>query len=182
MIISPTSIADAHIIDIEPFFDERGFFARTWCQRELAEHGLCVEISQESISSNRKKGTLRGLHFQTPPHDEVKIVRCMRGAVFDVIVDLRPRSTTYLRWQGFELTGENHRALYVPNGCAHGFQTLTDETEVHYQISSFHAPEAAAGYRFDDPAFAIAWPLPAAVISERDLRWPSFVGLNARSN
>jgi dTDP-4-dehydrorhamnose 3,5-epimerase len=174
MIITSTSIADARIIEIEPFFDERGFFARTWCRRELAEQGLCVEIAQESISSNRKKGTLRGLHFQTPPHDEVKIVRCIRGAVFDVIVDLRPRSATYLRWQGFELTGENHRALYVPNGCAHGFQTLMDGTEVHYQISSFHAPEAAAGYRFDDPAFAIAWPLPVAVISERDLRWPSF--------
>jgi dTDP-4-dehydrorhamnose 3,5-epimerase len=176
MILSSTSITDAHVIEIEPSFDERGFFARTWCRRELAEHGLCVEIAQESISSNRKKGTLRGLHFQTPPHDEVKVVRCIRGAIFDVIVDLRPRSATYLRWQGFELTAENHRALYVPNGCAHGFQTLTDGTEVHYQISSFHAPDAAAGYRFDDPAFAIVWPLPVTVISERDLRWPSFVG------
>ena len=174
MIVSSTSIAEARIIEIEPVFDERGFFARTWCRRELAEHGLCVEIAQESISSNRQKGTLRGLHFQTPPHDEVKIVRCTRGMIFDVIVDLRPRSATYLRWQGFELAAGNHRALYVPKGCAHGFQTMEDETEVHYQISSFYNSEAAAGYRYDDPAFSIKWPLPVIVISERDLRWPPF--------
>jgi dTDP-4-dehydrorhamnose 3,5-epimerase len=176
MIVSSTSIADARLIELEPAFDERGFFARTWCRRELAEQGLCVEIAQESISFNRKKGTLRGLHFQMPPHDEVKIVRCTRGAIFDVIVDLRPQSTTYLRWQSFELCAENYRALYVPKGCAHGFQTLIDETEVHYQISSFYHPKAAAGHRFDDPAFAVVWPLPVYVISDRDLRWPPFSG------
>ena len=174
MIISSTSIADVRIIELEPTFDERGFFARTWCRREFAEQGLCVEIAQESVSFNRIKGSLRGLHFQAPPHDEVKVVRCIRGAIFDVVVDLRPQSTTYLGWQSFELSAENHRALYVPKGCAHGFQTLTDETEVYYQISSFYNPKAAAGYRFDDPAFAITWPLPVSVISERDLRWPLF--------
>lgn len=176
MIVSSTSIAGAHLIDLEPAFDERGFFARTWCRRELAEQGLSVEIAQESISFNRTKGTLRGLHFQTPPHDEVKIVRCIRGAILDVIVDLRRQSTTYLRWQSFELSAENRRSLYIPKGCAHGFQTLIDETEVHYQISSFYDPMAAAGHRFDDPAFAIAWPLPVSIISERDLQWPAFSG------
>src|SRR5579871_4857798 len=149
MIISPTSVADARIIDIEPAYDDRGFFARTWCRRELDEHGLSIEIAQESISFNRRKGTLRGIHFQKSPHKEVKVVRCTRGAIYDVIVDLRPRSTTYLHWESFELSAESHRALYVPEGCAHGFQTLIDETEVHYQISSFYEPSAAGGYRFD---------------------------------
>jgi dTDP-4-dehydrorhamnose 3,5-epimerase len=174
MIVSSTSIDGAHTLDLEPAFDDRGFFARTWCRQELAQQGLSVEIAQESISFNRKKGTLRGLHFQRPPHEEVKIVRCIRGAILDVIVDLRPQSTTYLRSQSFELSAENLRALYVPKGCAHGFQTLIDETEVHYQISSFYDPTAAAGHRFDDPAFAIVWPLPVSVISERDLLWPMF--------
>lgn len=174
MIISSALIAGACVIDIEPQCDERGFFARTWCRRELSERGLCVENAQESISSNRLKGTLRGLHLQKPPHEEVKIVRCTRGAVFDVILDLRPESATYLQWESFELTADNHRAVYIPKGCAHGFQSLMDETELHYQISTFYAPESAAGYRFDDPTFAIAWPLPIAVISERDLRWPGF--------
>ena len=176
MIISSTSIADARTIELEPAFDERGFFARTWCRRELAEQGLCIEIAQENISFNRTRGTLRGLHFQVPPHDEVKIIRCTRGAIFDVIVDLRPQSATYLRWQSFELSAANYRALYVPKGCAHGFQTLIDDTEVHYQISSFYNREAAAGYRFDDPAFAIVWPLPVSVISDRDLHWLPFSG------
>jgi dTDP-4-dehydrorhamnose 3,5-epimerase len=174
MIISSTSIADARIIELEPAYDERGFFARTWCRREMEQHGLCVEIAQESISFNGKKGTLRGLHLQVPPHDETKVVRCIRGAIHDVIVDLRPQSATYLQWEGFELAARNRRALYVPKGCAHGFQTMEDETEVQYQISSFHSPDAAAGYRFDDPAFGIRWPLPVTVISERDLLWPLF--------
>jgi dTDP-4-dehydrorhamnose 3,5-epimerase len=176
MIISSTSIPDARTIELEPAFDERGFFARTWCRRELAEQGLCVEIAQESISFNRTRGTLRGLHLQLPPHDEVKIIRCTRGAIFDVIVDLRPQSATYLRWQSFELSAANHRALYVPKGCAHGFQVLVDETEVHYQISSFYNQKAAVGYRFDDPAFAIVWPLPVSVISDRDSYWLPFSG------
>jgi len=174
MIIAATDIAEAKIIDIEELRDERGFFARTWCQRELAAQELCTEIAQESISYNRKKATMRGLHYQRPPHGEVKIVRCLRGAIYDVIVDIRPQSPTFLKWQSFELTAANHRALYVPDGCLHGFETLADETEVGYLISAFHVPEAAAGYRYNDPAFAIAWPLAVEVISKRDREWPDF--------
>ena len=174
MIFTPTPIKDAWLIDIEPLADERGFFARTWCQRELAAHGLDAEIAQESISWNRSRGTTRGLHFQRPPHEEVKIVRCTRGAIFDVIVDIRHDSPSFLRWQGFDLTADNRRALYVPKGCLHGFQTLADETEVSYQISNFYAPQAAAGYRHDDPAFRIVWPLRVTIISDNDRRWPNF--------
>jgi dTDP-4-dehydrorhamnose 3,5-epimerase len=174
MIITPTRLVDARVIDIEPKPDERGFFARSWCRRELAAHGIDADIAQESISYNRLSGTLRGLHFQLPPHEEAKIVRCTRGAIFDVIVDLRPRSPTYRQWEGFHLNAENRRALYVPKGFAHGFQTLADDTELFYQISSFHAPGAAAGLRYNDPAFAIVWPLPVSVISERDRSVPDF--------
>jgi dTDP-4-dehydrorhamnose 3,5-epimerase len=174
MIFTPTDIAGATIIDIEPLRDARGFFARSWCQRELAAQGLCTDIAQESISYNRDAATMRGLHFQRPPHGEVKIVRCVHGAIQDVIVDIRPDSPTFRRWQGFELTAANHRALYVPNGCAHGFLTLADETEVAYLISTFYVPAASAGYRYNDPAFGIVWPLPVKVISERDLQWPDF--------
>jgi dTDP-4-dehydrorhamnose 3,5-epimerase len=174
VIFTPTRLDGAWLIDIEPRRDERGFFARTWCRRELAESGLDAEVAQESVSFNRRRGTLRGLHLQRPPHEETKIVSCTRGAVYDVIVDLRAGSPTRGRWQGFELSAENRRALYVPKGFAHGFQTLADEAEVAYRISAFHAPDAAAGYRYDDPAFRIDWPLPVAVISERDLAWPRF--------
>jgi dTDP-4-dehydrorhamnose 3,5-epimerase len=173
MIFAATQLDGAWLIDIEPREDERGFFARTWCREELAAQGLDTEIAQESLSFNRHRGTVRGLHFQRSPHEETKIVRCARGAIFDVIVDLRPRSPTYLRWQGFDLTAENRRALYIPKGFAHGLQALTDYAEVAYQISAFHAPEAAGGCRYDDPAFGIAWPLPVAVISERDRSWPA---------
>lgn len=173
MIFAPTQLGGACLIDIEPREDERGFFARTWCREELAAHGLDIEIAQESLSYNRHRGTVRGLHFQRSPHEETKIVRCTRGAVFDVIVDLRPRSPTYLRWHGFELTAQNRRAIYIPKGYAHGFQSLTDEAEVAYQISAFYAPGAAAGYRYDDAALGIAWPLPVTVISARDLEWPA---------
>lgn len=174
MIFSPSRISGTWILDIEPLADERGFFTRTWCRRELAERGLNAEIAQESASFNRRKGTLRGLHFQRAPHEEVKIVRCLHGAIFDVVVDLRPNSPTFAKWQSFDLTAENRRAVYVPKGCAHGFQTLADDTEVYYHISDFHAPESADGYRYDDPAFAIAWPLPVSVIGERDLGWERF--------
>jgi dTDP-4-dehydrorhamnose 3,5-epimerase len=174
MIFAATRSEGAWLIDIEPREDERGFFARTWCRQELAAQGLDTEIAQESVSYNRHRGTLRGLHFQRSPHDETKIVRCMRGAIFDVIVDLRPLSPSYRRWQGFELTAENRRALYIPKGFAHGFETLTDDAEIAYQISAFYAPEAADGHRYDDAAFAICWPLPITVISERDLGWPAF--------
>lgn len=174
MIFISTQIEGALLIDIERKEDERGFFARTWCRQELAARGLDTEIAQESLSYNRMRGTVRGLHFQHPPHEECKIVRCVRGAIFDVIVDLRPHSSTHLKWQGFELTDENRRALYIPKGLAHGFQTLADHCDIAYQISAFYAPQAAGGYRYDDVAFHIAWPLPITMISERDLGWPKF--------
>lgn len=174
MIFTPSSLDGAWIIDIEKRTDARGFFARTWCRRELADRGLDTAIAQESVSYNAKRGTLRGLHFQRDPHAETKIVHCIRGAVLDVIVDLRPGSPSFRKWQGVELSAANRRALYVPKGFAHGFQTLSDDAEVAYRISAFHAPEAAAGHRYDDPAFGISWPLPVTVISERDLAWPAF--------
>ncbi len=174
MIFAATRLEGAWIIDIEPREDERGFFARTWCRQELAAQSLDTEIAQESLSYNRHHGTVRGLHFQRSPHEETKIVRCARGAIFDVIVDLRPHSPTYLGWQGFELTAENRTAVYIPKDFAHGFQTLTDDAEIAYQISAFYAPAATSGYRYDDAAFGISWPLPVTVISERDLGWPGF--------
>lgn len=174
MIFTATQISGVWLLGVEPSRDERGFFARTWCQRELAERGLDATIAQESLSYSRRKGTLRGLHFQRAPYEEVKVVRCIRGAIFDVVVDLRPHSPTYLTWQAFELTAGNRKALYIPKGCAHGLQTLKEDTEALYQISEFHAPQSADGYRYDDPAFGIAWPLPVSAVSERDLGWPRF--------
>jgi dTDP-4-dehydrorhamnose 3,5-epimerase len=182
MIFAATRLEGAWLIDIEPREDERGFFARTWCRQELAAKGLDPEVAQESVSYNRHRGTLRGLHFQRSPHEETKIVRCTRGAIFDVIVDLRPRSPTFLRWQGFELTAENRRAIYIPKGFAHGFQTLADDVEIAYRISAFYAPEAAGGYRYDDAAFGVSWPVPVTVIGERDLGWPAFGVVDALSS
>ncbi len=179
MIFTPTKLDGAWQIDLELHRDERGFFARAWCGRELAAQSLDADIAQESLSYNTRRGTLRGLHLQKAPHEETKIVRCVHGAIFDVIVDLRPHSPSYGRWQGFELSAGNRRAVYIPKGFLHGFQSLTDEAEILYQISAFYAPDAAAGHRYDDPAFAIAWPLPVTVISERDLSWPAFVPAGA---
>ncbi len=179
MIFDATSLEGARLILIEPHSDARGFFARLWCQREIEAAGLVARIAQESLSFNAARGTLRGMHFQRPPHEEVKIVRVVRGAVFDVIIDLREGSPSYLKWEGFELSAENRRALYVPVGFAHGFQTLTDDAEILYQISEFYAPQASAGCRYDDPAFGIDWPLPVSVISEQDRSWPAFAGLRS---
>ena len=179
MIVSATRLADARLIDIEPQQDERGFFARIWCARELKAHGIDTAIAQENLSLNRRAGTLRGLHYQKPPHAEAKIVRCVRGAIFDVIVDIRPGSPTYGSWEGFRLDADNRRALYVPRGFAHGFQSLVDDSEVLYQMTAFHAPDLAAGFRGDDPAFAITWPLPVSAISARDRAWPDFPGDSA---
>jgi dTDP-4-dehydrorhamnose 3,5-epimerase len=173
MIFTKTRFDGAWLIDIEPKQDERGFFARTWCRQEFTAYGLKAEIAQASLSFNPQQGTVRGLHFQRAPHGETKIVRCIRGAIFDAIVDLRPHSCTFLGWQGFELTADNRQALYIPEGFAHGFQTLTKDVEIAYQISAFYAPEAASGYRYDDAAFGIVWPLPVTLISERDLGWPA---------
>jgi dTDP-4-dehydrorhamnose 3,5-epimerase len=179
MIFHETSLAGAFLLEMERHEDERGFFARAWCRREFEAHGLDPAIAQTSVSFNRLKGTLRGMHCQHPPHEEVKLVRCTRGAIWDVIIDLRPRSPTYRRWEGFELSEENGSELYIPKGFAHGFQTLADATEVHYQISEFHAPGAAAGFRHDDSAFAIPWPLAVSVIAERDRSWPDFAASRA---
>lgn len=174
MRFDPTNLSGACLVVPEPVGDERGFFARTFCVRELAEHGLETEFVQHSASVSLKRGTLRGMHFQREPHGEAKIVTCVKGAIFDVIVDLRPASPTFRRWQGFELTDANRHRLYIPKGFAHGFQTLTDNVEVGYLISAFYEPSAASGVRHDDPAFGIEWPLPVTVISEKDKGWADF--------
>jgi dTDP-4-dehydrorhamnose 3,5-epimerase len=165
----------AHLVELEPHDDERGFFARLWGREEFAALGLRAELAQVSISRSTRAGTLRGLHFQRPPHQEVKLVRCTMGAIFDVVVDLRPDSPTYGAWDGVELDAARAGALYVPEGCAHGFQTLTDDVDVLYLISHPYVPEAAAGVRWDDQAFAIAWPdAVARTISARDQAWPDY--------
>lgn len=169
-----TPLAGAFVIDIEPIEDARGFFARAWCRRELEAHGLNPSLAQANLSFNRRKGTLRGMHWQEPPHAESKLVRCTRGAIFDVAVDLRPGSVTYLQWFGAELSADNHRMLLVPEGFAHGFQTLADDTEVFYQVSEFYAPQAERGARYNDPSFNIQWPLGVAVVSDKDAAWPDF--------
>jgi dTDP-4-dehydrorhamnose 3,5-epimerase len=171
----PTPVEGAFVIESEPVLDDRGGFMRTWCEREAEEAGLCVRIAQCSISINRAKGTLRGMHYQVAPVEETKVVRCIRGSIFDVIVDLRKDSSTYCRWFGAPLSRENHCALYVPCGVAHGFMTLEDDSEVHYQISEHHEPAAARGIKWNDPTFAIAWPGEVRVISDRDRSFPAFV-------
>lgn len=161
-------VAGAFIIEQDRHEDERGFFARTWSVDELAALGLEAHLEQCSVSHNRRRGTLRGLHFQLPPVAEVKVVRCTRGALFDVCADLRPDSPTFRRWFGAELTGDNGRAMYVPRGCAHGFLTLEDETDIEYQISAPHVEGRARGVRWNDPLLNVAWPAPVIVISDRD--------------
>jgi len=170
----PTTLRDAWLIELEPMHDERGYFARTFCVREFSAHSLETGFPQHSISFSARRCTLRGLHFQREPHAEIKLVRCLRGRIWDVIIDIRPTSPTFRCWEGFELSAENCRQLYVPKGFAHGFQTLTEDVEVNYLISAHHVAEAAGGIRHDDPAFQIAWPLPVSVISQRDRGWPNF--------
>jgi dTDP-4-dehydrorhamnose 3,5-epimerase len=171
----PVPIEGAYLIELELHEDKRGFFARVWCRDELAEHGLDRELAQCSISRNPRAGTLRGMHFQRPPDEETKIVRCMSGAIFDVIVDLRPASPTYTSWFGAEIDSARGNAMYVPKGCAHGFQTLIDDTDVLYLISHPYAMETASGVRWDDPAFGIRWPdAGVRTISERDQAWRSY--------
>ena len=174
MNFTETALPGLWLVEMERRRDARGYFARTWCQHEFAAHDLDARLAQASVSFNRQRGTLRGMHFQRRPHAETKLVRCARGAIWDVAIDLRPHSPTYCRWMGFELSAENGTALYIPEGFAHGFQTLAAETEVFYQISEFHAPEAADGVRYDDPAFGIEWPLPVSSISPRDEAWPDY--------
>ncbi|MBE8965906.1 dTDP-4-dehydrorhamnose 3,5-epimerase [Nostocales cyanobacterium LEGE 12452] len=174
MIFTETKIKEAFIVDLELHQDIRGFFTRTFCVQEFQNRGLKPTIAQCNLSFNYKKGTLRGMHYQMPPSQETKLVRCIRGAIYDVIIDLRPDSPSYLSHIGIELTAENRLALYIPDKCAHGFQTLTDETEVAYQMGDLYAPEYATGYRYDDPAFGIEWPLPVTEISEKDRAWSLF--------
>lgn len=172
MIFRRLRLSGAYRIEIERQTDARGFFARTWCRREFRMHNLETDYAQASLSANPLRGTLRGLHFQSSPHWEVKLVQCVRGAIYDVIVDLRPRSATFRRWIGLTLTAESHDMLYVPAGFAHGFQTLENDTDVSYLISTFHVPVAAKGIRYNDPALGITWPIEVTRISEKDCRLP----------
>jgi len=172
MIFTETSLPGIYLIDIEPVEDSRGFFARGWCRKEFEEHGLDTSVNQMNISHNPDAGTLRGLHYQQEPYAEAKTVRCVRGAVFDVAVDMRESSPNYLQWIGHELSAENHRSLYIPKGFAHGYQTLVPDTELLYSVSEFYAPGSEVGIRYDDPALAIEWPAPVLVISDKDASWP----------
>jgi dTDP-4-dehydrorhamnose 3,5-epimerase len=167
-----TGLTGAWVIDPDPISDDRGRFMRTWCSREFAEHGLDFLPVQANMGFSIRKGTLRGMHFQVAPALEAKLVRCTRGAVYDVLLDLRPESPSYRKWYGAELSAENGRMLYVPERCAHGYQTLEEDTEIHYMTSAFYAPDSARGVRFDDPAFGIKWPLAATVVSKQDSIWP----------
>ncbi len=172
MRLTETKLAGLVVVDIDQLSDDRGFFARTWCHDTFVTHGLDADLSQCSISFNIRRGTLRGMHYQAEPHAESKLVRVTRGAIFDVAVDVRPSSPTFGEWFGVELTADNRKALFVPKGFAHGFQTLADDSEVFYQISTAYRPEAARGIRFDDPAIGITWPLAVSVIAERDRLLP----------
>lgn len=174
MIFRETSLPGAWLLEPERFEDERGFFARTWCREEFTARGLDPTVAQCSVSYNHRRGTLRGLHFQIAPHEEIKLVRVTRGAIWDVIVDLRPASPTFKQHFSVVLSAEEGKQLYIPKGMAHGFQTLEGGTEVFYQISEIYAPEFARGYRWDDPGFAIPWPEAVTVISEKDRRLPLF--------
>jgi len=169
-------LSGAYTVLLERIEDERGAFARTWCVREFGAAGLSTAVVQSNVSTNLRRGTLRGMHYQVAPNAEVKIVRCSRGAIFDVMLDLRPGSPTFRQWEGVELSAANGTALYIPEGFAHGFQTLTDEAAVEYQMSAFHVPEAARGVRYDDPAFGIVWPVPVSSLSPRDAAYPDFPG------
>ena len=168
MIFRETKLKGAFIIDPERQEDERGFFARTWCRQEFEAHGLNPRLAQCSVSFNKKRGTLRGMHYQIEPHAEAKLVRCTMGAIYDVLIDLRSHHSTYKQWVGVELSAENRRMLYIPEGFAHGFQTLVDMSEVFYQISEFSHPDYTVGVRWNDPTFEIEWPLVPTVISKRD--------------
>ena len=194
MIFKETKLKGAFIIELQKMEDDRGFFARSWCQREFEAHGLCPRLVQCNISLNSKRGTLRGMHYQAAPYEEAKLVRCVRGSIYDVIIDIRPDSDTYSQWIGVELAAPcsqpiahcslltahrslptaHYRMLYVPEGFAHGFLTLEDNTEVFYQMSEFYAPDHAKGFRWNDPAFSIKWPGEVKVISERDETYPDF--------
>ena len=176
MLFTKTKLDGAWLIEAEPIADSRGWFARTFCARAFEDHGLETRFVQHSTSQNVSRATLRGMHFQTGSHAEIKLVRCLKGAIYDVIVDLNPGSPTYGHWQAFELSAANMRQLYIPKGFAHGFQTLEDGCEIGYLISEFYAPEASTGVRWNDPAFAIDWPRIPQLISPRDAQYPDYRG------
>jgi len=174
MIFHETKLKGVFEIHIEPNTDDRGFFARSWCQKEFEDHGLNPRLVQCNISRNARKGTLRGMHYQAEPNPEAKLVRCTAGSIYDVALDIRPNSPTFGQWFGTVLTAENHHMLFIPNGCAHGLLTLEDNTEIFYQMSEFYHPELSRGVRWNDPAFKIAWPAAVEVISDRDRAYPDF--------
>jgi dTDP-4-dehydrorhamnose 3,5-epimerase len=174
MIFIETKLPGLFMVDLEQREDERGFFARSWCYNEFAAQGLATQLVQCNVSFNARRGTLRGMHYQAEPYPETKLARCTMGAIYDVAIDLRPDSPTFGQWMGVELTAENRRALYIPAGFAHGFQTLLDNSEVFYQMSEFYHAEAARGVRWNDPAFRISWPLTDPFLSEKDRTYPDF--------
>jgi dTDP-4-dehydrorhamnose 3,5-epimerase len=175
MIFVETELQGAFVVKLEKFEDERGFFARSWCRREFESQGLNPNLLQCNISFNRKKGTLRGMHYQAPPNEEAKLVRCTMGAIYDVIIDLRPDSSTFKQWISLEMTSENKKMIYIPEHFAHGFITLEDNTEVFYQMSEFYAPDFARGIRWNDPVFSIQWPIEPVTLSEADRNFPDFI-------
>jgi dTDP-4-dehydrorhamnose 3,5-epimerase len=174
MKFTETKLKGAYIIEFEKLTDDRGFFARSWCQKELEAHGLTARAVQANVSFNHQKGTLRGMHYQIAPHQEAKLIRCTRGAIYDVIIDLRPDSATYKQWIGEELTADNFTMLFVPEDFAHGYQTLENHTEVTYQVTQFYTPGSEKGIRFNDPAFGIQWPIKISIISDKDKNWDDF--------
>lgn len=174
MIFTKTKIEGAYLLDVKQIQDERGFFGRSYCKTEFEAKGLNTVVAQVNVSSNVKKGTLRGLHMQIKPAEEAKLVRCTKGAIFDVLVDLRSQSETFMQWYGSELTAESFQMLYVPEGCAHGYLTLKDNTDVMYQVSEFYTPTAERGFQWNDPTFAIKWPIEPVIISTKDQAHPLF--------
>jgi dTDP-4-dehydrorhamnose 3,5-epimerase len=171
-----TSLSGAYLVRLKKIQDERGYFARGWCREEFLQHGLNPQMVQLNVGFSHQRGTVRGLHYQLAPHGEAKYVRCTRGAIYDVIIDLREGSPTARQWFGIELTPENGSMLYAPEGFAHGYQTLQDDTEMYYMTTAMYAPTAARGVRYNDPAFGVRWPLPVSLISEADRDWPDFQG------
>ncbi|RPD94361.1 dTDP-4-dehydrorhamnose 3,5-epimerase [Aureibaculum marinum] len=176
MLFKETKLKGVYLIELEKINDKRGFFSRLWCKRELEELNLNANVVQSNISYNKKKGTLRGLHFQKAPYEETKYVRCTQGAIYDVVVDLRPDSPTYKQWLGIELSEKNETMLYVPEGFAHGYLALEDHSEVTYFVTQFYQPDAEGGVRYDDPGFQIEWPIPVTEISDKDKNRPDYKG------
>ena len=174
MKFTETKLKGAFVVEIEKLTDDRGFFARSWCRKEFEAHGLTSRVVQANVSFNHSRGTLRGLHYQIAPHQECKLIRCTQGAIYDVIIDLRAESPTYKQWVAVDLTADNYRMLFVPEDFAHGFITLTDNTEITYQVSQFYTPGSEKGIRFDDPTVNIQWPIEVSVISDKDRGWPDF--------